>query len=245
MNTLKKHTSFTIFCILFASFALTACAQRGQQSGFGAAGLVSVSEVLNMRRDDVPVILQGRILYNIRSEYYRFADETGQIRVEIPPRVWGNLRVTGDDLIEISGIVDRQFILRNYIEVRSVRLVNAEPQTPRTPSTTPDCCRDWTRETQPRQQQQQPRTGDWSHVVPRSPEYSGGPANPTISAQRAVELAHAHIVSLGITDYRFDYVYMDRERGQWVWSVEFESRSRGDLEFYVDVNTGTFLKAPR
>jgi len=145
MNTLKKHTSFTILCILFASFALTACAQRGQQGGFGAAGLVSVSEVLNMRRDDVPVILQGRILYNIRSEYYRFADETGQIRIEIPPRVWGNLRVTGDDLIEISGLVDRQILRRNYIEVRSLRLVNAEPQTQRNPSTTPDCCRDWTR----------------------------------------------------------------------------------------------------
>ncbi|MDR2182805.1 MAG: PepSY domain-containing protein [Clostridiales bacterium] len=88
-------------------------------------------------------------------------------------------------------------------------------------------------------------SGSWSHVVPRSPERSGGPANPPISAQRAVELAHAHILSLGITDYRFDYVYMDLERGTWVWSVEFDSRSHRDLEFYVDVNTGDFLKSPR
>jgi len=87
--------------------------------------------------------------------------------------------------------------------------------------------------------------GNWSHVVPRSPGRSGGPSNPPISAQRAVELAHAHIVALGITDYRFDYVYMDMERRTWVWSVEFDSRRRGDLEFYVDVNTGEFLKAPR
>jgi hypothetical protein len=88
-------------------------------------------------------------------------------------------------------------------------------------------------------------SGSWSHVVPRSPARSGGPANPPISAQRAVELAHAHIVSLGVTDYRFDYIYMDIERGTWVWSVEFDSRTHRSLEFYVDVNTGAFLKSPR
>ncbi|MCL2412589.1 MAG: NirD/YgiW/YdeI family stress tolerance protein [Bacteroidales bacterium] len=129
MNTLKKHTSLTIFSLLLLSFALTACAQRGSQGGsFGAAGLITVQEALNLRRDDVPVTLQGRIMYQIRSEYYRFADETGQIRVEIPPRVWGNLRVTADDLVEITGEVDRGFLRRNYIEVRSIRILTNENQ---------------------------------------------------------------------------------------------------------------------
>ncbi|MCL2414429.1 MAG: NirD/YgiW/YdeI family stress tolerance protein [Bacteroidales bacterium] len=227
MKTLKTNSSVTIFCILLMSFALSACAQRGSGGGFGAAGLMSVSEVLNLRRDDVPVTLQGRIIYHIRSDYYRFSDETGQIRIEIPPRVWGNLRVTADDFIEISGIVDRNFLIRNYVEVRSIRILTSGNQ-------------EGSQATQ-----QQGRSGDWSHVVPRAPKHPGGPTNPPISAQRAVELAHAHILSLGITDYRFEYIYMDRERGQWVWSVEFESRSRGDLEFYVDVNTGAFLKSPR
>ena len=83
----------------------------------------------------------------------------------------------------------------------------------------------------------------WDHVVPRSPARRGGPSNPPVSAQRAVELAYNHLLSIGITDARFDYVYMDRERGQWVWSVEFDRRGR-DLEFYVNVDTGAFLKAP-
>ena len=80
-------------------------------------------------------------------------------------------------------------------------------------------------------------------VVPRPPARQGGPANPPISAQRAVELAGEHLASIGVTHAWFDYVYMDRERGRWVWSVEFDSH-RGDYEFYIDVNTGEFLKAP-
>ena len=81
------------------------------------------------------------------------------------------------------------------------------------------------------------------NVVPRPPARQGGPANPPISAQRAVELARNHLVSMGVTHARFDYVYMDIERGRWVWSVEFDGRGR-DYEFYIDVNTGEFLEAP-
>ncbi|MCL1993353.1 MAG: PepSY domain-containing protein [Spirochaetes bacterium] len=83
-----------------------------------------------------------------------------------------------------------------------------------------------------------------ANVVPRPPARPGGPANPPISAQRAVELARNHLVSIGVTQARFDYVYMDIERGRWVWSVEFDGPGR-DFEFYVDVQTGAFLNAPR
>jgi len=81
------------------------------------------------------------------------------------------------------------------------------------------------------------------NVVPRPPARHGGPANPPISAQRAVELARNHLVAMGVTHARFDYVYMDIERGRWVWSVEFDGCGR-DYEFYVDVITGEFLEAP-
>jgi len=110
------------------SFALTACAQKDSGGGFGAAGLTTVQDVLNLRRDDVPVTLQGRIIYHIRSDYYRFADETGKIRIEIPPRIWGSLRVTADDLIEVTGIVDRGLLRRNYVEIRSIRILTNESQ---------------------------------------------------------------------------------------------------------------------
>jgi len=78
-------------------------------------------------------------------------------------------------------------------------------------------------------------------VRPRLPARFGGPANPPVSAQRAVEIARDHLVSIGVTHARFDYVYMDRERGLWVWSVEFDGRGR-DYEFYIDVNTGAIVQ---
>jgi hypothetical protein len=85
--------------------------------------------------------------------------------------------------------------------------------------------------------------GMFDHITPRSPQRQGGPANPAITATRAVELAHDHLLAMGITNARFDYVYMDLENGVWVWSVEFELGDR-DFEFYVNVDSGAFLKNP-
>jgi len=82
------------------------------------------------------------------------------------------------------------------------------------------------------------------YIVPRAPAVAGGPEDPPVSAQRAVELAHEHLSAIGVQQARFDYVYMDRENGVWVWSVEFDGPGRS-YEFYVDVNTGRFLKAPQ
>ena len=91
-------------------------------------------------------------------------------------------------------------------------------------------------------QQQQDQGGIFiGNVTPRRPARFGGPSNPPISAQRAVEIARDHLISIGVTNVRFDYVYMDLERGQWVWSVEFDGRGR-DYEFYIDVNTGAIVQ---
>jgi len=81
-------------------------------------------------------------------------------------------------------------------------------------------------------------------ITPRPPSRTGGPTNPTITARRAVELARDYLISIGVTSARFDYIYMDREGNTWVWSVEFDGQGRS-FEFYVDVNTGAFLKAPQ
>ncbi|MCL2415535.1 MAG: stalk domain-containing protein, partial [Defluviitaleaceae bacterium] len=83
-----------------------------------------------------------------------------------------------------------------------------------------------------------------ANITPRPPARAGGPSNPAVSARRAVELARDHLISIGVTSARFDYVYMDIERGTWVWSVEFDGQGRS-FEFYVDVQTGAFLQAPQ
>lgn len=81
------------------------------------------------------------------------------------------------------------------------------------------------------------------NVVPRPPAVPGGPSNTPVSAQQAVERARDHLLSIGITQAQFNYVYMDIEQGQWVWSVEFGGQGRS-FEFYVNVNNGEFLQAP-
>jgi len=87
-----------------------------------------------------------------------------------------------------------------------------------------------------------------THAKPaghRVPGVIGAPNDPPVSAQRAVELSGAHIVSLGVIDYSLDYIEVDIKEGRWVWSLEFDSRSRKDLGFCVDLNTGVLLKSPR
>jgi uncharacterized protein (TIGR00156 family) len=121
---MKKHfllLGFLALVFLFI-FSVSEVHARGSRSGGFGTGLVTVADALQLR-DDAPVILQGRIVRHIRSEYFLFADETGDIRIEIPPRVWSDLRITQDDMIEITGIIDRHLFVRNRVYVRSIRIL--------------------------------------------------------------------------------------------------------------------------
>ena len=109
-----------IALISFVLFAFTTFGLQAQQSGYRgpSAGVVSVAEALSLR-DDTPVILRGYILRYLGNERYVFSDSTGSITVEIERRVWGNLSIDENDLVEISGEIDRG---RNRIEVEVVSI---------------------------------------------------------------------------------------------------------------------------
>jgi len=64
-----------------------------------------------------------------------------------------------------------------------------------------------------------------------------------LSREEAIQLAISHLSSLGITDFSLEYARIDRENGRQVWDIEFSGNGQ-DLEFYVDIETGEFLKAP-
>ena len=64
-----------------------------------------------------------------------------------------------------------------------------------------------------------------------------------ITREAAIQLAEAHLAEIGITGARLEYANLTIENGRQVWDIEFEQGGR-DLEFYVDVETGEFLKAP-
>ena len=92
----------------------TAGDQGGSQGGFtGPANITTVAQAMNLP-DDAPVIMRGRIVNSLGNERYTFTDNTGSITVEIERKVWGTLTVGPNDLVEISGEIDRE---RNRVEV--------------------------------------------------------------------------------------------------------------------------------
>jgi len=67
------------------------------------------------------------------------------------------------------------------------------------------------------------------------------PRNPPVSLADAINIAYAHLASLGIrAAFRRDSG-MDWERGRWVWELEFRD-GWIEYEFYIDVNTGDIVK---
>ena len=94
---------------------------NAQQSGFRGPSVrhITVAEALNLR-NDAPVILRGYIVRFLGNERYLFRDETGTITVEIERRVWGSLSIDENDLVEITGEIDREWN-RIEVEVDTIR----------------------------------------------------------------------------------------------------------------------------
>ena len=97
--------------------AATATNERG---GFvsGAETIVTVKQV-NEMRDDVPVIIQGKIIQRMGDEKYLFEDNTGSITIEIDDDDWRGQKVSPTDTVKLYGEVDRG-IFKTEIEVDSV-----------------------------------------------------------------------------------------------------------------------------
>jgi len=70
------------------------------------------------------------------------------------------------------------------------------------------------------------------------------PSNPTISLERAIEIAYADIAARGINaSFRTDSG-MSWERGQWVWELLFSTQGERMplIEFYINVDDGSIVK---
>ena len=118
------------FTGLLAVFVITANAQQGGfsgasepqgQGGFRGpnAEVKTVAEAKSLR-DETPVILRGRIERFLGDEKYIFSDDSGSLTIEIERRVWGNVSVDENDLVEISGEIDRDW-RRIEVEVNRIR----------------------------------------------------------------------------------------------------------------------------
>ena len=115
---MRKQILFMTIALLLANGEMLSAQSSG---GFTGPGLqaVSVQEAKSMR-DDSPVLLRGNILRFLGDEKYLFADSSGTIIVEIDDRLWRGIFISENELVEITGEVDREFT-RIEIEANSIR----------------------------------------------------------------------------------------------------------------------------
>jgi uncharacterized protein (TIGR00156 family) len=109
------------FVFMVGLSVLVGLAVNAQQGGYKGPGAVvtTVAEAKTLR-DDTPVILQGRIDRFLGDERYLFSDDSGNITVEMDDKIWGTLSVDQNDLVEITGEVDRGY-RELEVEVRTIR----------------------------------------------------------------------------------------------------------------------------
>lgn len=85
---------------------------RGGYTGPGPA-LSTVKQARDMR-DDSHVTLKGHIIQHLGGERYVFKDDTGTVNVEIDNKRWQGQNVGPNDLVEISGEVEKDW---NELEI--------------------------------------------------------------------------------------------------------------------------------
>ena len=113
---MKKISLFALLGIMTAGVASAeftgpnepAATATNPKGGFvsGAETIVTVKQV-NEMRDDVPVIIQGKIIQRMGDEKYLFEDSTGSITIEIDDDDWRGQTVSPTDTVKLYGEVDR------------------------------------------------------------------------------------------------------------------------------------------
>ncbi|MCL2519403.1 MAG: NirD/YgiW/YdeI family stress tolerance protein [Spirochaetaceae bacterium] len=67
------------------------------------------------------ITLVGNVVQQIDRQHYIFRDSSGEMTVKISDKYWGRLTVGSNDLVEISGEVDRKRDGRLEIKVHVIR----------------------------------------------------------------------------------------------------------------------------
>lgn len=130
---MKKISLFALAGVLmagasYANFQPTAAKTAG---GFvdGAENIVTVKQVMEMR-DEVPVVVKGKILKRLGDDKYLFEDSTGTINVEIDKEDWRGITVGPEDMVKLVGEVDAGWFKTeidvDYVEKVAAPVVQAQ-----------------------------------------------------------------------------------------------------------------------
>lgn len=83
----------------------------------------TVAEILANPVDDQDVLLQGKLTDRLSKDKYTFADDSGEIRVEIDDDEFPRQPVDENTVIEIYGEVEKDFLESPEIDVDRVRVI--------------------------------------------------------------------------------------------------------------------------
>jgi len=133
---MKKLIPLVLIVTLGVSGAVLA-KPHGNQGGFNGGnasqlnaggfngGLVSATTVEKAKQlpNNSWVILKGHIIKQTGKKDYIFKDNTGEVKIEIDHRRWMGQTISPDDLVEISGAVDKDWNSFE-IEVKSIKIAN-------------------------------------------------------------------------------------------------------------------------
>ena len=115
-----------IFAFLFVaiSMAMTTNAIAKNKGGFKGPGTKSTT-VLDAHKldDDTPVTLKGKIEKSLGGDKYQFNDGTGIIIIEIDDDEWDGIFVTPNNIIEITGEIDKNMMSAPTVDVESITII--------------------------------------------------------------------------------------------------------------------------
>ncbi len=111
--------------VLAAGYNGPGAAQNGTAGGYTGPGAIAqitqVSAALEAA-DEMPVVLEGRLLRQLRDEHYEFADQSGSIEVEIDDEDLPAQPIDQNSRVRLYGEVDRDLTGRS-IDVDRVELL--------------------------------------------------------------------------------------------------------------------------
>ena len=93
---------------------------RGGFSGPVSGAMADTVAAAKGLADDSRVVLTGNIVSQLAGskDEYMFKDDTGEIQVEISPKVFRGQDITPNDKVRISGKIDKDFGKEIQVEVK-------------------------------------------------------------------------------------------------------------------------------
>ncbi len=121
MDLKTRLTALTM--ALLMGGALVPMAQAQYVGPSSQKMFTNVEQVTNNAKDDDPVALRGKLVRKVSNETYMFADETGEIQVEIDDKIFPKEPVDANTTVEIVGEMDKAIVGTSEVDVKAITIV--------------------------------------------------------------------------------------------------------------------------